>query len=180
MHFEIGIRGELHRFWREKPRGWVVPVTCVNPPPAVDDYRWPEGANDFHHVLKNFAAPDLFCFLGSFGIAEVFCASEKEFDTVAARGGEQFLRADKTELRGLLRTEIVLTAFAAGEGKERDVGMDAAGEIGKHGGGFVLRMRGDVKEAGRDTGTLDGFHSFGQTGTCARRRGKLSQAGRSG
>src|SRR5260221_12237794 len=111
----MGICRELHCFWREKPSGLVVTVTGVNAAPAVDDYRWPEGANDFDHVLENFAAPNLFGFLGSFGIAEVFCASEKEFDTVAARGGEQFLRADETELRSLLRTEIVLHAFAAGE-----------------------------------------------------------------
>jgi len=124
-HFEIGIRGELNRFWREKASGLVVTVTCVNAAPAVDDYCWPKGADDFDHVVQDFVAPDFFGFFGSLGVAKILCASEKKFDAVAARGGQQLLRADETELGSLLRAEIVLPALAACEGKERDFGMEA-------------------------------------------------------
>ncbi len=88
----------------------------VNAAPAVNNHCWPEGANDFDHVLQDFVAPDFFSFFGSFGVTKILGASEKELYSVAARSGEQFLRADETELRGLLRPEIILPALAASEG----------------------------------------------------------------
>ncbi len=91
----------------------MVAVTGVHAAPAVDDHGWPECAYDLNHVLQNFVAPDSFRFLGSFGIAEILCAREKEFDAVSARGRKQLLRADETELWSLLRAEVVLPAFAA-------------------------------------------------------------------
>src|SRR5467141_3735998 len=106
----------------------MVTVPGANATPAVDDNRWPEGADDLDHVLQNFVAPDFFCFLGSFGIAEVFCASKKQSDTVAARGGQQLLRANEAKLGSLFGAEIVLPAFTACERKERDFCMKAAGE----------------------------------------------------
>ncbi len=178
MELVVGISRKLHSFWREKAGGLMVAVTGVNATPTVNDDRWPEGANDFDHILQNFVAPDFFCFLWSFGIAEVFCASEKEFDAVAARSGEQLLRADETQLRGLLRAEIVLPAFAACERKERDFCMEAAREIGKHGGGFIVGVRSDVEDARSHAGVLDGLHCFRKAWTGARRRRKLgSDAG---
>src|SRR4029077_9367150 len=164
----IGIRRKLYGFWREKPGGLMVTVPRVRAAPPVDDHRWPEGADDFDHVLQDFVAPNFFCFLRSFGIAEVFCASEKEFDTIAARGGEQLLRADEAELWSLLRAKIVLSAFAARERKERDFGVEAAGEIGKHGAGFVVGMGSDVKDPRGYTGVFDGFHCFWKSRARAR------------
>jgi hypothetical protein len=83
------------------------------------------------------------------------------------------LRANETELGSLLWTEIVLPAFAACEREERDFGMETASEIAKYGGGFVVRVGGDVEDASGHTSVLNGFHSFGQTGACARRGRKL-------
>src|SRR4029077_16711201 len=169
----IGIGRKLYGFWREQPGGLMMAVAGLNTAPAVDDNRWPERADDLDHVLQDFVAPDFFCFLGSIGIAEVFGASEIEFDAVTACGRQQLLRANETKLGGLLGAEIVLPAFTACQRKERDFGMEAAGEISEYSKGFVVGMGRDVKDARGYACVFDGFHGFRKSRTGAGGRGEL-------
>src|SRR5438445_4607538 len=145
----------------------MVAVTGMNAAPAVYDNRWSKGTNDFDHVLQDFVAPDFFSFFGSLGVTKILGASEEEFHAVTASRGKQFLGADKAELRGLLRPEIILPAFAASKGEERDIRMKAPGEIGEHGSRLVIRMRSDVQDASGYTGVFDGLHGFGHAWTGA-------------
>ena len=69
---------------------------------------------------------------------------KKELCSIAARGRQQLLRANQAELRRLLRPEGVLAAFAAREGKQRDVGMQTSRQIRQHRSRFVVWMRRDV------------------------------------
>src|ERR1700693_5703727 len=151
----------------------MMAVAGMNTAPAVDDNRWPEGADNLDHVLQDFVAPDFFCFLGSLGIAEVFGASEIELDAVTACGRQQLLRANETKLGGLLGAEIVLPAFTACQRKERDFGMEAAGEISEYSKGFVVGMGSDVKDARGYAGVFDGFHGFRKSRTGAGSRREL-------
>src|SRR5258708_35944240 len=139
-------------------------VASVDAAPAVDDDVGTKFADDADHVFEDGVAPDLFGFFGSFGEGKIPGAGEIEFDAVAASGGEKFLSADEAELRGLFGAERVLAAFAAGDGEERDVGVEAAGEVGEDGAAFVIGMRCDVENARGDAGGVDGFDGFGQAG----------------
>src|SRR5690349_21840784 len=51
--------------------------------------------------------------------------------------------------------------------------MKAPGEIREHGSRFVIGMRGDVQDAGRDASVFDCLDGFWQTRTCAWGRRKL-------
>jgi hypothetical protein len=167
MNLEISISGKLHGFRREKPARLMMAVTAVNAAPAVNDYGRPEGTDDFDHILQNFFTPNFFRFLGSLGVAKIFCAREKKFDAVTARGGKQLLRANKTKLRSLLWAEIVLAAFAASEREKCDFGMESAREIRENGCGFVIGVCGDVENARSDSGIFDGLDGFRESGTGA-------------
>src|SRR5580698_4313009 len=125
-------------------------VAAMHATPAVDDDVGTIGADDAHHFSENCIAPDFFRFLGRFRESKIWRTSKKEFYAVASRGGEQFLRADQSQLRRLLRSEIVLSAFTASESEQRDVGVESAGEIGEQGGGFIVRMRSDIENARGD------------------------------
>src|SRR6267378_1732781 len=110
-------------------------VASVHAAPAVDHDVGAEFADHADYVFEDGVAPDFFGFFGSFGEAEIPGAGEIEFDAVAASGGEQ-----------------------------RDVGVEAAGEVGEDGAAFVIGMRGDVEDARGDAGGVDGFDGFGQAG----------------
>src|ERR1700741_4461215 len=109
----------------------MVAVTGVTSTPSVDHYGRAEDTNDFDHVLKNLVSPNSFGLFGSFGIAKIFRASEKQFDAITPGGGEQLLRTDEAELGSLLGAEIILAPFAASKGKERDVSMESPRKIRK-------------------------------------------------
>jgi hypothetical protein len=152
-------------------------VSGMNAAPVIDDDVGAKFANDADHVLENLAVPDFLCFFRGFRETKIAGAREIEFDAVAARGGEQFLRADEAELGGLFRAERILAAFAASEGEKGDVGMKAAGKIGEHGSGFVVGMSGDIEDAGGDARAVDGFHSFRKARACAGSGRKLGVSG---
>src|SRR6266404_5346344 len=61
----------------------------------------------------------------------------------------------------------VLAAFAAGDGEQRDVGVEAAGEISEDSAAFVIGMRGDVEDARGDASGVDSFDGFGKAGARA-------------
>ena len=46
--------------------------------------------------------------------------------------------------------------------REGDVGVEPAGEVGEQAGPFVVRVRGDEKDARGDAGFVDGFDCFGE------------------
>src|SRR5258707_5233922 len=152
-------------------------VAGVHAAPAVDDNVRAKFAYDVDHVFENGVAPDFFGFFGSFGEAEIPGAGEIEFDAVAASGGEKFLGADEAELRSLFRAEGVLATFAAGDGEQRDVGVETAGKISEDGAAFVVGMRGDVEDARGDAGGVDGFDGLGQAVAGAGSRRELRARG---
>src|SRR3979490_1617088 len=114
----------------------MMTVTAMNAAPAIYDHRWTERTNHLDHVLQDFIAPYSFSFFGSFGVAKVSSASKKEFDAISSRCREQFLRADQTELRGLLRTQIILATFAPCQREQGHFGVETASQICEHGCGF--------------------------------------------
>ena len=62
--------------------------------------------------------------------------------------------------RALFGADGVLSALAAGDGEEGDVGVEPAREIGEQAGPFVVGVRGDEKDARGDAGFVDGFDGF--------------------
>src|ERR1700676_3816317 len=109
----------------------MVAVAAVNPAPAVDHDVGTIGADDARHFSEDRVAPDFFCFFGSFRVSEIRRASKEEFYAVSARCREQFLRADQSKLRRLLRPKVILSAFAASESEKRHIRVQAACEIGE-------------------------------------------------
>ena len=75
-------------------------------------------------------------------------------------GGKKFFGADYAECAVLFGADGVLAALSAGDGEERDVGIESVGEIGEKAGPFVIGMRGDEKDAGSDARFIDGFDGF--------------------
>src|SRR5208337_206579 len=153
-------------------------VASVNAAPSVNHDVGTEFADDTDHVFEDRAAPDFFSLFGSFGVAKITGAREIELHAIAARGGEEFLRADEAELRSLFGAESVLAAFAAGEGEQGHIGVKAAGEIGEDSGAFIVGMCGDVEDARGDASAVNGFNGFGETWAGSRRRRKLGNGGR--
>src|SRR6516162_1204431 len=149
------------------PGGLMVPMTGMHPAPVVDNDIGTERTHDADHVFDDLVAPDFLGFLGSLREAEVPCACEVKLYTVATRGGEQFLSPNKTKLWSLFGPESVLAALAACQREQGDVGVKSAGEIGQHGGAFVIRVRGDVEDAGRDACGVDSLYGLSQTGAGA-------------
>src|SRR6185437_2953331 len=175
-----GIGGERDRLRRPQAGGLVMAVAAVHAAEIVDNDVGAKAADDADHVFENGVAPDFLRFFGGFGKTEVTRAREIEFHAIAAGGGEQFLRADQAELRSLFGAEIILAAFAARHRKQGHVGVQPAGKIGEHWAGFIVGMRGNVKDAGGDARAVDSFDGFGEAWTRARRGRKLGQAVQSG
>ena len=138
----------------------MMAVAGMHAAKIVNHDVWSKGADDAHHIREDLIAPNFFCLLRSFREAEIFSAGEKKLYAVAARGGQELLRSNQSKLRTLLGTQHVLAAFPASERKQGDIGMQAAREVGEHGGGFVVGVRGDVQDAGGDTRTVNGFDGF--------------------
>src|SRR5712664_4916242 len=124
----------------------MVAMSAVHSTPPIDDYVRAEVANDADHVLKNLIAPDFFGFLRSFRKSKIFRAREIDFHAVPARGGKKLLRSNQSQLRRLFRTEVILPALTAGQGKQSHIGVQTAREIGQGCAGFIIRMRGDIED----------------------------------
>src|ERR1700682_1623970 len=107
----------------------MVAMSAMHSAPPVDDHVRAEAANDADHVFENLVAPNFFCFIRSFRKTKIFGAREIKIHAVPARGGKKLLRSNQPELRRLFRSEVVLPAFPAGQGKQRHVGMQPAREI---------------------------------------------------
>ena len=159
-HFGIGGCGDGLR--RENSAFLMMSVAAVNASPAIDDDLRAERANHADHVFERDAAPDFSRLLGSLHVARVHGAGEKLADAVMFVGGEEFFGADDAEFGALFGADGVLSALAAGDGEEGDVGIEPAGEVGEQAGPFVVRVRGDEKDAGGDSGFVDGFDGFGE------------------
>ena len=149
----------------------------VDTAPSVDDDVGSKFADDADHVLEDLVAPDFFGFFWSFGIAKIAGAGEIEFYAITARGGEEFLGANEAELWSLFGPESVLAALTAGEGKQGDIGVEAASKIGEDSGAFIVGVRGDVEDACGDAGAVNGLDGFRETGAGSRRRRKLGDGG---
>ena len=168
----------MNGFGSEEAGRLVMTVPGVNAAPVIDDNVRTEGTNHPHHIFKDLPIPDFLGFLGSFGETKIAGAGEVEFDTVATSGGQQFLCANETELRGLLWTESVLAAFAACNRQKSDIGVEAARKIGEDRSGFVVGMRGDIEDAGGHTCAVDGVDGFRKARAAAGSRRKLRASGR--
>ncbi len=86
-------------------------------------------------------------FLG-LGEAEVDFGAEELGDAGVAVVGEELLGADEAERVFEVAGDVVLAAFAAGEGEVGDAGAEAAGVEGEHAAVFVVGMRDDVEDGG--------------------------------
>src|SRR6266436_366936 len=151
----------------------MMSMAAVHAPPAVDNNIRPECANHAHHFSEHRIAPHSFRFLGSFRESEIRCVCKKEFHTIATARRREFLRADQTKLRRLLRPQVVLSAFAARQRQQCDVGMKSAREIREQSRGFVVRMRGHVEDARSDARAVDGLYRLREARSCSGSRGKL-------
>jgi hypothetical protein len=74
---------------------------------------------------------------------QIFCVRprEKQFHAIPARRRQQLLRSNQSQLRILLRPQIVLPALAPRYRKQRHVRMQTAREIRQHRRRFIIRMR---------------------------------------
>ena len=111
-------------------------------------------------IFEREAVPNFQGLLGSLDVAGIERAGEILMYTVIFSGGEKFFGADDAQFSILFGADGVLAALSAGDGEERDVGVEAMGEIGEEAGPFVIGVRGDEKDAGIDTRFIDGFDSF--------------------
>src|SRR5258706_245818 len=97
-------------------------VATVHTSPTIDHNVWTKSANHADHVFEDLVAPDTFCFLRGLRIAEVFGARKVKPHAVSPCGRQQFLRADQSKLRGLFGAKVVLSALAAREREQREIG----------------------------------------------------------
>ncbi len=141
--------------------------------PAIDHNVGTKFANHAHHVFQNRVSPDFFRFRNRLGISEILRAREVQLHAIPASGSEQFLRANQPELRGLLRAKRVLSAFPSRQRQQRNIRMKSARQIGKQRGAFIVRMRGNVKDARGDARCVDGVNRFGKARAGAGRGRKL-------
>ena len=137
-------------------------MSSVYATPIINDNIGTEFADQVHHIVQNLRAPDFFRFFRCFRIAKVFGAGEIEFHAVAASGRKQFLCANQSQLRRLLWAEHVLPTFAARQGEQRYIGMQAASKIGQHRAALIVRVRSNVQDPGGYTRAIDGLNGFRQ------------------
>ena len=135
---------EFYRLGSPQPGCLMMAVAGMHAAKIVDHDVWSKGADDTHHVGEDLIAPNFFCLLRRFRETEIFGAGEIKLYAISAGRGQQLLRSNQSKLRSLLGAEHVLTAFAASERKQCDIGVEAARQVGQHSGGFVVRMRGDI------------------------------------
>src|SRR6202521_6370471 len=153
----------------------MVAVAATDTAPVVDNNVGAKRANYAHHIFEHLVAPNFFGLFRSLRKTKVRRAREKKLYSIAARGGEQFLRPDQAELRGLLPAEGVLPAFAARDGKKRHISVQAAREIGERRRRFIVGMSGNVKDArggARAGGASPRFSPTGGGGRRAAGRGR--------
>ncbi len=166
----------MHSLRRQQTGRLVVPVPAMHATPAIQHHIRAKSSDDADHVLKNLIAPDFLGFFRCLGVAEIFRAREIQLDAIAASGRQQFLRANQSQLRGLLRAKVVLAAFAAGQREQRNIRVQASRQVSKHRAGFIIGMRGDVENARGHPCAFNGLHGFRQAWPCSRRRWKLRVA----
>src|SRR5207244_4357485 len=93
--------------------------------PVIDYDVRAKCADHAYHIFERRVAPDLQGSFRSLRVAEVGRASEVEPDAIGPRGGKQLFGAQDAELRALLGAECILAAFAASDGEQRHVRMQA-------------------------------------------------------
>src|SRR5713101_846439 len=175
VQLEGRICRDLHCLRREQSRSLMMSVTPMHAAPAIDHNVRAKSANHADHIFENLVPPNFFGFFGSFRIAEIFGTSEIEFHAIPASGSEQFLRANQPKLRGLFRAEVVLSAFAACQGEQSDVGVQPAGKIGKHRSALIVRMSRHEQDSRGNSSAFDRLNRFRQSGPCPRRWRKLPE-----
>ena len=102
-----------------------------------------------------FPIPDAQSFLGRFGKTEIVRAGEKLAAVIDPPCGEQFLRANDTELIAQLRPDQILAAIAAGEREIGGVIECAVRPIRDQARVLIVRMRRDVEDAAEDIQFLE-------------------------
>ena len=178
MQLEGSVGRKLYSLGREQSRGLMMAVASVHAAPAVNYNSGAEAADHADHIFDDLIAPDPFRFLRSLRKAKIFGASEEKPHSVAARGRQQFLCADQSELWRLFGPKVVLSALAAREGKQSDISMKPAGKVSEHSAALVVRMSCHVEDACGDASLLDRFDGFRQARARTRRRRKLRVAPR--
>ena len=153
----------MHGFRREQPRRLMVPVSRVHSAPPIDHHVRAEHANHPHHIFKNLFAPDFFGFFRRLREAKIFRTREIQFHAVAARGGQQFLGANQSQLWRLFRPKVILPALASCQGKQSHVCVESSGQIGQHCARLIVWMRRHVKDSRGNARTLDRFHRLRQS-----------------
>lgn len=118
-----------------------------------------DGAND---VAENaLFAPEGESLRGGFTETEVNGSREELFATIELARGEELLCADDTEEFGLLGTDQVLPAFAAGGGKISGTQVLSARKVGDHRFPFVIGMCAQNEDAAEGIQAIEEFVEFG-------------------
>ena len=146
------VRGRGDGFRREQPRRVVVAVPVSRRPveAAHDDERAVE-ADDADHVLEHrLAVPASKGFVHRLRVAVVDRRREVEVvQTVVAAGEDEFAGPDEAEGVEEFRADRVRPGLAAVEAEQRRPGAPSPTGQGEHAGVLVVRVRGDVEQAGR-------------------------------
>src|SRR5262249_37247627 len=132
-----GITGQRHRARAPEAGGLGMSVAAMNATPTVDHPVRPKRSEDTHPVGQHWIAPHSLCLFCSFGEPKIRRSGKEKLDAVTPRCGKQFLRADQSELRSLLRAKIVLATLAAGEREQRHIGVQPTCQVREERGGLV-------------------------------------------
>ena len=120
-----------------------------------DDHIGPECADHAHHVAEHFLlSPFRETFIGRFAVAEIHRAGEELFATIDPPCFEQFLRTNDPERITKLRSDQVLSAFAAREAQVCRAHFPAIREPRDQPRVLIIGMRGDVQHAAQNVELL--------------------------
>ncbi len=134
----------------------AVPAGVIRGEPG-DDHVGPEFSDHPDDVRQDFfLPPELECFLGGLGIAEIDGPREILFGPVDPAGRQELLGPDDPDLGALFRADQVLAALAAGEGQVGRPELSALREIGQDGRVLIVRMGGHVEDAAKDVELVKG------------------------
>ena len=115
---------------------------------AGDEHVWPKLTDDPNHVAQNLVpTPNPQGLPVILGKAEINGPRKELSAAINASGGEQFLRANHSDLMAEFRAEHILTAITARQRKVGGAVVSPPGEIGDQFSIFIVGMRRNVEHA---------------------------------
>src|SRR5271167_4827568 len=143
------IAGEFESFQGQHRRCRMVSVRATgNGRKTRDEHVWPKLPDDPHHVAQYLLpVPNSQGLAIILGKTEINCPRKELPAAINASSGEQFLRANHSNLVANFRAEHILTTIAARKRKVGCAVISAPGEIGDQFGIFIVGMRRDIEHA---------------------------------